>query len=88
MTSESLCSSSCANIPEFRRGIASTGNENIAIARSKGQAKVEINISNMNGKTETNYLITSPVWSLNSMTRTPASISQSMHVISPELVTI
>jgi hypothetical protein len=34
------------------------------------------------------YLITSPVWSLNSITRIPASTSQSMQVMSPELVTI
>lgn len=52
MASESLRSSSRAYIPEFRRGITSTGNENIVIARSKGQAEMEINISNIIAKME------------------------------------
>jgi len=50
MASESLCSSSRAYIPEFRRGITSTGDENIIIARSKGQAEMEINISNISAE--------------------------------------
>lgn len=55
-------------------------------ARDKLKWKLISVILVLNGNK--NYLITSPVWSLNSMTRTPASISQSMQVMSPELVTI
>ena len=88
MTSESL-SSLATDIPKLGRRVASTGDEDVLVG-AQGQADGHVVRQAQKGKPTdaSTYLITSPVWSLNSTTRTPASISHNMQVMSPEEVTI
>lgn len=87
MAGEGLSRTTAADIPELGSGVASTGDKYV-LAGAKGQTtEIDEYESEIKGPRE-KYLMTSPVWSLNSTTRTPASMSQSMQVISPEEVTI
>lgn len=89
VTSERLGSLAAADIPELRGRVTGTRNENVLIWSQRETWYIDQYGRFAKTKREQSaYLITSPVWSLNSTTRTPASMSQSMQVMSPELVTI
>ena len=88
VSNEGLSSFAAPDVPQLCRSITGAGDEGI-LARCKGQAgDLCIRICGDGGTMAVTYLITSPVWSLNSMTLTPASISHNMQVMSPLLVTI
>lgn len=94
MSNEGLGSLSASNVPEFGGGITGARYKDVLIGaegQTKGKKMLSISDEEIDKGVKMQsfaYLITSPVWSLNSITRTPASMSQSIQVMSPEEVTI
>ena len=89
VASEGLRRLAAADIPELCSSIAGSRNENVLVGAERQADICIVRHSDLGHAGEVvPYLITSPVWSLNSTNRTPASMSQSMQVMSPEEVTI